>query len=416
MIEHEMLQLFYKFFLSLVLGALIGIEREKSQQRHEGTDFAGIRTFMIISFFGTITAYLASLYYDWLLAVIIGCFIALLMAGYILSSIFNKNIGMTTELSAVISFIIGILVFTAPQEIPILLTIVIALLLSFKSHLHKFVYQLKLSEFFDTIKFLLIAFVVLPLLKPIEPFGPFNAINLYEIWLMVVFVSTISYVGYILMKAFGSSRGTLVTGLLGGILSSTAVVTSLASNTKEKQVSITPAVAAAALASATMFVRVLIEVSILNFGLIEKLAMPMMLMATACFISVSILWKKNKVTDTELDISSPLKLKPALKFGFFYGFILLISNIFNAYFGTKGLLIAGLISGLADVDAITIYVARNTAIATPVAVLAVTIAATVNTIVKVIIAKIFGNDKFGSKLMKVLAPAIITGLILIAIL
>jgi uncharacterized membrane protein (DUF4010 family) len=278
--EPSLLELFYKFFLSLALGALIGIEREKSQQHHKGTDFAGVRTFMLITFFGAMSAYLSSIYYDWLLAVTLVSFVIVILAGYILSSYFNKDIGMTTELSAIIAFIIGIFVFTTSQEVPILLTIVITLILSFKSHLHQFVYKLKSTEFFDTIKFVLIAFVILPLLKPIQPFGPFNAINLYEIWLMVVFVSGLSYIGYILIKTFGSSSGTVLTGLLGGILSSTAVVTSLANKSKEQEQVMT-LVAASAIASSTMFIRVLIEVSILKLSLIEKLAFPMVLLALA---------------------------------------------------------------------------------------------------------------------------------------
>ena len=109
-------------------------------------------------------------------------------------------------------------------------------------------------------------------------------------------------------------------------------------------------------------------------------------------------------------------LKPALKFGFFYGLILLISNISNAYFGNRGLLIASFISGLADVDAITIFVARHTSMSMGLGIVAITLAATVNTCVKVFVAKFFGRQEFGDRFMKIMMPVVITGLILIIVL
>jgi uncharacterized membrane protein (DUF4010 family) len=418
MVIGETFQVIYSFFLAIALGALIGVEREKSHQQHKGTDFAGIRTFMLITFFGAMAAYLASLYYSWLLAILIVCFVIVVVAAYVLSSYFNKEVGMTTGLSSIIAFVIGILVFTTPIEIPILLTISVTLILSFKSILHQFVYNLKSNEFFDTLKFLVIAFVILPLLKHIGSFGPYNAINLYEIWLMVVFVSGLSYVGYILIKVFGSKKGTLLTGFLGGILSSTAVVISLAGKSKEEQGNSTAYVVAAAIACSTMFIRVLIEVSILNFSMIEKLAFPMVLLAMIGYMAVSILWKRSAKTETHLSFSSPLMVSTALKFGFFYGFITILSNVLSSpeILGSKGLLVAALVSGLADVDAITIYVARTAGLDLTLGITAIVLAATVNTAVKIFIARSFGSSEFGGKLMKVMLPIVVGGLILVFLL
>ena len=413
--QNPLFLVFYKFFLAIALGALMGLEREKHQKAHHGKDFAGMRTFMLITFLGSLTAYLASFYFDWLLAIIITCFIIVILVGYIMSSLINKQVGMTTELSAIIAFVIGIFTFTTSQEIPILLTIVTTLILSFKSPLHEFAYKLKNKEYLDTIKFVLIAFVILPLLKPIESFGPFNSINLYEIWLMVVFVSSISYIAYILIRLFGSQSGTFLTGILGGMLSSTATVTSLANKSKQYH-NTTPLVAAAALACSTMFIRVIIEVSILNIAIIERLAFPMVLLTLAGYIGVSVLWKKSSHDlDTDIEYTSPFMLRPALKFGLFYGFILFLSKGFSLYFGSKGLFIAAVISGLADVDAITIYVARNSALSVNMGVSAIILAAVTNTIVKLFIAKSFGKKEYGNNLIKVLSPAVIIGIILLFI-
>lgn len=405
------LQLFYKFFLALALGALIGIEREKKQQEHRGTDFAGVRTFMLIAFLGAAASYLSSIYYDWLFAVFFVIFGLVVLAGYVLSSIFNKDIGMTTELSAIIVFVIGVLVFKTSQEIPILLTIVVTLILSFKTTFHNFVHNLKNIEYIDTIKFLLVAFVILPLLKPIPPIGP---LNLYEVWLMVVFVSGLSYIAYILIKVFGSNQGTVITGLLGGIFSSTAVVTALASKSKEQPSNVFPLVAASGIASSAMFLRVLIEVSILNFSMIYRLAFPMVLLALIGNIAVSLFWTKTDHVDTGIKFKSPLMLIPAIKFGIFYGAILVLADIFRELMGPSGILIAALLSGLADVDAITVFVARHS-IDLNIGIMAIVLAAVVNTIVKLVIGRIFGVKEFGNQLLKVMIPMIVTGIVVLLI-
>ncbi|NTV24287.1 MAG: MgtC/SapB family protein [Nanoarchaeota archaeon] len=411
----DYLALFYKFFLALSLGALIGVEREKSQQHHQGTDFAGIRTFMLLSMLGATAAYISSLFFDWILAVILVCVVIVILAGYVISSLLNKHAGMTTELSAILAFTIGILCIGATPELPITLAIVTTMILSFKQHLHQFVYNLKSEEFFDTLKFILIAFVVLPLLKNIEPFGPYDSINLYEIWLMVVFVSGFSFVGYILMKHFGSKKGVLLTGMLGGILSSTAVVTMLASKSKEDEKNSRAYVTASAVACATMFLRLLVEMTILNISIIEKLAFPVILISIAGYLAVSLLWKKESV-DASLTFKSPLMLEPALKFGLFYGLVQVAANISAAFLGSKGLLVAALISGVADVDAVAIYVARSSYATLPVGIMAIILAGTINTVTKIFIGRVFGSSEFGSGITKALLPMALVGFVLFFIL
>ncbi|MEM3374086.1 MAG: DUF4010 domain-containing protein [Candidatus Woesearchaeota archaeon] len=409
MLPIETFELLYKFFLSIALGALIGAEREKSHQQHLGTDFAGIRTFMLITFLGTLSAYLSNLYYDWLLAVIFFCFVIAVLAGYILSSYFNKEVGMTTELSTLIAFIIGVLVYSITEIIPIILAISLTLILSFKNYLHRFVYNLKSNEFFDTLKFLVIAFVILPLLRNIEPFGPYNSIDLYEIWIMVVFVSGLSFFAYVLVKTFGSNKGTFITGMLGGILSSTAVVSTLAEKSKETENSY-PLVAAAAVACSAMFIRVLIEVSILNFSIFEKLAFPMITLSFIGFISSSYLWKKQKTyQETSINFTSPLMLKPALKFGLFYAIVLIAATILKEIFGSHGILIASLFSGIVDSDTIAIFISRHPDIINNLAIAAIVLASSINTITKVIIAKSFGSKEFGNKFFGLMFPVIIVG-------
>ncbi|MBD3203397.1 DUF4010 domain-containing protein [Candidatus Woesearchaeota archaeon] len=408
-----MYDLIQKFIVSLALGALIGIEREKTQQEQKIRDIAGIRTFMIITLMGTISAYLSSLYTESILIVIIPCFTLFILLGYYLSSTTKKEIGLTTELSAFTAFLIGVLIYVSPKEIPILLTIAVTLLLSFRFHLHYFVRQLKHKEFFDTIKFIIIAFVILPLL-PDEYFGPFNAFNPHQIWLMVVFVSGLSYIGYVFMKFKGPKQGIELTGLLGGLVSSTPLVTSMASESKQKSKNINPFIFASILASSTMFLRMIVEVFILNSELIPLLLIPLISMASIGFVWVILLWNNKQDIDVDLELKSPFTLKPALTFGIIFGVIIFITKSAQTYFGSAGLYITSFLSGLADVDAVTISISNfaKQGLSKNIAVTAISLAAVANTLTKIFLAYFFGSKKFFKKTSFILGIMVVVGIML----
>jgi uncharacterized membrane protein (DUF4010 family) len=289
---------------------------------------------------------------------------------------------------------------------------VTVLILSLKEHLHNLAYNVKSNEYFDTIKFVLIAFVILPLLRPIPSFGPYGAINLYEIWLMVVFVSSLSYAGYILIKFFGANSGAFLTGILGGIFSSTATVSSLANKSREEKYA-APLIVAATIACSTMFLRVLIVVSLLNISLIEKLALPMVLLTLTGYIGMTIMHMKNHNAETTIEYKSPLMLWPALKFGIFFAFILFLSNVLQDILGSQGIYIASVVSGIADVDAMVLFIARARDLSVAVSVHAIIIAAITNTIIKMVLAKTFGSKEFGNGVFMMLVPVVLVGIILL---
>ncbi|MBN2422721.1 DUF4010 domain-containing protein [Candidatus Woesearchaeota archaeon] len=410
-----MYEIIQRFLISLALGALIGIEREKTQQARKQRDIAGIRTFMIISLLGTITAYLSSIYSQWILIIGTLCFSLFILTGYYLSSVMKKDIGLTTELSAIVAFLIGVLVFVTPREIPIILTIAVTLILSFRIPLHHFVRQLKRKEFYDTIKFIIVAFVILPLL-PNQYFGPYNAFNPYEIWLMVVFVSGISFVGYILMKYIGARQGIELTGLMGGLVSSTPVVTSMASKSRQKDIIVLkPFIFASVLASSTMFLRMLFEVSILNNELIPGLLLPLLSMSAIGYVWTIILWKEKKEVDTMINLESPFRLKPAITFGLIFGIIIFITKFAQSYLGATGIYITSFISGFADVDAVTISMSRfaQQGLSTKVAVISITLAACANTLTKLFIARFFGSKEFFRTISFVFGVMVFVGIILL---
>lgn len=403
-----------KFLIALAIGALIGTERERKQLNK--SEFAGIRTFILIALFGIVSAFISEFYPNVLIISFLGL-IVLVGLSYMASTRENGDIGITTEVVALITFVLGALCYTDEGiMIAPIIAIIITALLAAKSYLHGFIRKISEKELTNTLKFLIIAFVILPLL-PDQTMGPLDVFNPYQIWLVVVFISAISYAGYILMKLIGAERGLGLTGVVGGLVSSTAVATAMASRVKENELVIRAAVFAVVIASSMMFLRVLFEVLVINPDLISLLVIPMLSMGIVGIFLGILAWKVTKIRelDSEIELKNPFSLKPALIFGLLFIAILFISKIADIYFGSSGLYVASIISGLADVDAITISMAllAKTTISPEVAVTAITLAAISNTIVKFLIVLFFGTRKFGQIVGLIFAAIITTGLIAI---
>lgn len=406
------IDLILKFLISFAIGALIGIERERTQSKIK--EFAGIRTFMLIAVLGTLSAFISIFYSNFLIIAFIGLTIIVGLS-YIVSTRDNGDIGITTEVAAIITFCLGALCYIDDGiKIAPIIAIIITTLLAIKPHLHTFARKISEKEMVNTLKFLIVAFVILPLL-PDQAMGPLGVFNPYQIWLMVVFISGISFAGYILMKFIGAERGLSATGVIGGLVSSTAVTTAMAARVKENNLVMRAAVFATVIASSMMFLRVLFEVSVINPSLIGLLIYPMISMGLLGIILGFIAWKATKVwnIDTDIKLENPFSLKPALIFGLLFILILFASKAADIYFGSAGIYIASIISGVADVDAITIsmaFLARDT-ISPETAVTAITLASISNTIIKFLIALFFGTRKFGQLIGIIFAVIIAIGLI-----
>lgn len=407
--------LILKFLISLALGALIGIERERKK---EGAEFAGVRTFILIAIMGTLSAYL-SLDFPYFWIVSFAAVVVLVGLSYLVTTRKNDDVGITTEIAAFLTFILGMLCFSNEGMLmaPIF-AIIITTLLAIKPHLHKFAHRVSEKELINTLKFLIIAFVILPLL-PDEVMGPLAVFNPFQIWLMVVFISAISFTGYILMKFIGPERGLGVTGIVGGLVSSTAVATSMAARVKESGLLMKAAVFATVVASSMMFLRILFEVSVINPTLLPQLSAPMMVMGFIGIILGIIIWREAEIRqmDGDLKLDNPFSLKPALIFGALFLAILFLSKIANIYLGSSGVYLASIISGVADVDAITISMAllAPDTISNNTAVTAITLAAMSNTVFKSLIALFLGTRKFGLNIGFIFMVIILAGLLTIIV-
>ena len=387
----------YGFIFAFGIGFLLGVEREKSQKRSDDSTVTGIRTFTLLSLAGALCALLVQSGYGILMGFVALGLVLLVSMGYYLSGTKTKDIGATTEIAQIIGFSLGFLVYhPETRNISVILAVITTILLALKDWLHGFVKNIREYELIDTLKFAVIAFIILPLL-PNEAIDPWDVINPHELWLLVVLISGISYVGYLLTKAFGVDKGLGLTGLLGGLTSSTAVTTAMAQKSKKKKGIKRPTAFAAILASNVMFPRIALEVFVVNPALFPKLAIPLTSMLLAGMVSAFLIWGKNGQSKSEIQLESPFAIKPALKFGLFFLVVLLLQHFAKEYMGESGLYGVSIISGLADVDAITLSTARmneKNNIHSNVAVNAIMLAAISNTIMKFVYAYVMGERGF----------------------
>lgn len=388
--------LLQNFVIALALGALIGLEREYARFRKKGHDYAGIRTYPLIALFGALSAYFGETISVWLFVVgiaLIGIIIGIAYFNIIDRK--RKHMGATSEVAGLLTFFLGALAYYGEITLAVSLAVVMTVILYARSMLHDFAKKLKKKEFEDTLKFAVIAFVILPFL-PNQGYGPLEMFNPFIIWLMIVFISGISFVGYILMKWFGE-RGIVLGGLLGGLVSSTATTTSFAERSRKSKKIHRSLVLGVILANGIMFIRVLIEVLVINSELFLPLLVPMLSLSLVTAIFSYFLWRKSKNIKGNIDLGSPFTLKPALKFGIFFAIILALVKVGDIYLSSKGVYLVSFISGFADVDAITVSLSQlaKGSLALETARNGIVVATLTNVAVKGGIAYWFGRKEFG---------------------
>lgn len=400
------------FMIAIALGSLIGLEREYAKLKRKGHAYAGIRTFPLISLFGAISAYLGELITPWILVVNMFLMGLLIIAAYFaVSGKSLKYLGATSEVAGFLTFFIGVLAYYGEIKFAIIIAILITVILYARSMLHHFAKRIRAGELRDTLKFAVIAFVILPLL-PNKAYGPLELFNPYVIWLMVVFISGISFVGYILMKWFGE-KGIELAGIFGGLVSSTAVTSSFALRSKKEKKIYKALILGVVLANSIMFVRILIEVFVINRVLFNEMIFPMSILIALCILSSIIIWWRSKDAKGKVELGSPFTLGPALKFGAFFALILALVKIADVYLSSSGVYVVSFISGLADVDAITVSLSQlaKTDLALETAKRGIMIAALTNVGVKGGIAYLFGGKKFGRFVLGLFSVIILVGLV-----
>ncbi|MBG24437.1 MAG: hypothetical protein CMF22_13425 [Idiomarinaceae bacterium] len=384
---------------ALAVGLIIGLERGWSQRdKSEGQRFAGLRTFAITSLLGGLLPLLTHVLPETFVLVLwVAVFFsitALVVVAHLLEARQTSDFGITTELALLLTFLLGSLCAIGLVEIAVPAAVIAAFLLSLKPLLHGWLERLQQRELFAILQMLLISVVLLPLL-PNEGIGPGNVINPYLVGWMVVLITGISFVGYFAIKVLGSHRGILLTGLLGGLASSTAVTLSLSRIGKVQQQGHKLLVAAILLAAGTMFPRMLLEVAVLNQELLRSLFWPLTAMMLVTYVGVFYLIRRARqgAKAVHIGIDNPFDIVTALKFAALLVVILILAHYAHEYFDALVIYAVAAISGLTDVDAITLSLAKmsGNGLSNTVAVPAILLAASVNTAVKVGLVATLGH-------------------------
>ena len=388
------LDLALRFGAALGLGLLLGLERER--QGDAELLFGGVRTFALIALLGAVGAFLErELNQGWLVLAAFVAVSALVVVSYAMTAA-RGELGITTEITALLAFIVGALCGWDKVAVASVATVVCLLLLTLKDYLHRLARRVELADVEATLKFAVISVIILPLL-PNETFGPppIDVINPYKIWLMVVLIAGLNFMGYVLVKVLGNEHGFVVTGILGGLVSSTAVTLSFAQRSRREPAMSSAFVLAIVVSWTIMFLRVVVLVGMINRFLADFLVLALGLMAATGLLVSLVLWRRTRSHEKGVVTAgaNPFELGEAIKFGLLFGVVTVVAKAAEAYLGETGLYLAGAVAGLTDVDAISLSMA-NLATANPaslkVAARTIVIAVLSNTLVKTGMAVFLG--------------------------
>ncbi len=408
--SHRMfdLDLALRFGAALGLGLLLGLERER--KRDAELLFGGVRTFALIALLGAIGAFLErELNQGWLVLVAFVAVGSLVVVSYAMTAA-RGELGITTEITALLAFIVGVLCGWSKVDVAAVVTVVCLLLLTLKDYLHRLARRVELADVEATLKFAVISLIILPLL-PNAAFGPppLDVINPYKIWLMVVLIAGLNFLGYVLVKVFGSEHGLVVTGILGGLVSSTAVTLSFSQRSRQEPAMSSAFVLAIVVAWTIMFLRVVVIVGMVNRSLAGDLGLALGLMAAAGLLVSLVLWQRTRSHGKGVVTAgpNPFELGEAVKFGLLFGVVTVVAKAAEVYLGETGLYIAGAIAGLTDVDAISLSMA-NLAAAEPanltIAARTIVIAVVSNTLMKTGMAVFLGAPALRRTLLLAALP------------
>ncbi|MCO6477342.1 MAG: MgtC/SapB family protein [Phaeodactylibacter sp.] len=392
-LNQQALDMLKEIFIVLGIGLLLGVEREYSKQEKEERLFAGVRTFPIVALLGYLALFLSDKYSPFIYVAAFLGVMAIIALAYSTSR--KADAGTTTEFSLVASFILGSLIFTKNYHLAVTIAVLITALLSLKIKLHEAVHKLSRQDIISILYFVIISALVLPLL-PNKEMGPYGIFNLYKTWLIVVIFITLNFLAYFMSKFLSRRHSVLLTGILGGFASSTATAWYFSRQSGRSKAGGMMQAAAIVLASSIMFPRLLIWLALLNLQMLRVLWLPVLIFGAVGMgigYYISTLERQSAQDDDGPEIGNPINFKEALFFALIYIAIQFVVGYAEEQFGDKGVYIASAISGLTDVDAITISMANygKESIKLGVAALAVVIGAFANTSVKYGFCLAFGN-------------------------
>ncbi|MDT8439282.1 MAG: MgtC/SapB family protein [Wenzhouxiangellaceae bacterium] len=400
--------------VGLAIGLLVGLERGwQRRAADEGARQLGLRTLGLVGLAGALCGMLAESLGPLALGLPFIGLAVVVAAGYAISARRQQDLGLTTEAATLVTFLLAGTAGLGHLLVASAGAVLMVLLLSYKAQLHGGLQALDRGEVQAALKLLLISVVVLPVL-PDQGYGPWQALNPYVIWWMVVLIAAISFVGYFAIRIAGARFGILFTGLFGGLAASTATTLSLARMARKRGSQ--PALLAAGilLACGTMFPRMLLVATLIHRPLLNELLVAALLMAAVVYGGA--LWlligRDRNPAEAELDPGNPLELRSALTFGALLAVVMLAGEGLTRWLGEAGIYALAAASGVADVDAVTLSLARMAGgdLRLSLAALGIVIAASVNTLVKAGMALAVAGRATGLRVAIPLVLAVVAGL------
>jgi uncharacterized membrane protein (DUF4010 family) len=412
---------FIALLVALGVGFIIGLQREQTASQEQTPALAGVRTYPLVALSGALAALLAPRFGAWLVGL---GFIALLIPlalAYADDLRHRRDRGITSDVALVLTYLLGCVttadgVAGSLKERLLLCAgtaVAVTALLTSKAPLHKLASKISRDDLYATAKFGVLALVVLPLL-PDKGYGPYQALNPAKIGLFVVLIAGLSFLGYIAVRWLGPGKGLGVTGLIGGLISSTAIALSFSARAKKEPQAAVAAALGIILASTIMGLRVIVVVGFTNPGLVRLIAIPLGVLTLAGFAAGGILYlrKRNGELGAEgVQFSNPFELSSALKWGVVLSIILVVVKAATDHWGQKGTYAAALLAGTVDVDAISISLSRmgGKELAPPGAALGIFLACASNTLVKAGISAVVGGWSFGWRVVVALVGMVAAG-------
>lgn len=377
------------FAIALAIGALVGLEREKKKELEGDIGVGGLRTFILVAMTGAASAWMSTslesplVFVAALIAVAAG-----VVGGYVVQAGKNPRFyGMTTEVAAVVVCLLGGLSMIGYAGIAVALGIATSAVLAFKEPMHRLVGRIATEDIYAGVKLLIASFIVLPLL-PDRTIDPWGAINPYKLWLLVVLISALSLIGYVAVRWLGPERGTAITGLAGGLASSTAVTLTFARQSRDEPHESSTLALGILIAWFVMAARVVVLVAIANAALLAWVIPPFAAAAGMTLALAAIAWRKGVAGERAqrhpLPVRNPFSLTEAVKFAALFAAILLGVRLVQTYAPGRGIYAVAALAGLTDVDAITLSMAGYAGEGNDprTAAIAIAIAAIANTLVK----------------------------------
>ena len=409
----ETLDTLLNFASALAVGLLIGAERGWHQRKiEEGGRVAGIRTFALSGLLGGFAQLLGAHFGEAAWAVVFAGFAALVITSYVIETEQHNDLGMTSKVAQLITFLLGSLAVAGYTPLAAAGAVAVALLLSLKQVMHYSLQQLNERELSGALQLLFISLVILPAL-PNQAYGPWQVFNPYVTWWMVVLIAGLGFAAYVAIRLVGTRHGLLITALLGGIVSSTAMTITLARLNQQRGLHAMLACGLLA-TSALMFPRVLLEVGVVNSQLLPRLIWPLGV-AALVYAGGALMYFRlagdPREESAEPPLKNPFELAPALRFAVLLVLILFLVEAARRGLGDVGVYLVALLSGLADVDPITLSLARSAKTELPpqVAVHGIFLAALSNSLVKGLLIALIGGRQLALRTLPVMAAGLLAG-------